>query len=204
MNLPNRLTILRMILVPLFLLFLVPIGGDHAFTQFIFTYAGRAIALIVFIVASLTDLFDGYLARKLGLVSTFGKFLDPIADKLLVIAGFAAFVELGRVSTFVLMIIVAREFLVTGIRLLAAERGTVIAANWFGKIKAVLQMITLIILMFEPIVLRSESQPGGFMEYRGVLVHITDVLIGVTVVITLLSGFEYWRKNRSVFTAQNK
>ena len=127
MNVPNRLTLLRVLLVPLFLLFMVPVFGDGTFSQFVLSQGGRVIATFIFIIASLTDLFDGLLARRMGLVSNFGKFLDPIADKLLVIGGFAAFVELGRVTSFVLMIIVAREFLVTGIRLLAAERGVVIA-----------------------------------------------------------------------------
>ena len=95
MNVPNRLTLLRIILVPVFLLFMVPIFGDGTFTQFVLSNGGRVIATFIFIIASLTDLLDGLLARRMQLVSNFGKFLDPIADKLLVIAGFAAFVELG-------------------------------------------------------------------------------------------------------------
>ena len=116
MNVPNRLTLLRILLVPVFLLFMVPVFGDSTFSQFVLSDGGRVVATFLFIFASLTDLLDGLLARRMGLVSNFGKFLDPIADKLLVIAGFSAFVELGRVSSFVLMVIVAREFIVTGDR----------------------------------------------------------------------------------------
>lgn len=193
MNVPNRLTLLRILLVPVFLLFMVPIFGDGTFTQFVLSNGGRVIATFIFIIASLTDLLDGLLARRMQLVSNFGKFLDPIADKLLVIAGFAAFVELGRISSFVLIIIVAREFLVTGIRLLAVERGVVIAASWFGKIKAVVQMLTLIFLLIEPLIINASYSTATFSAGYEIFVNIMIVL---TLVLTILSGLDYWYKNR--------
>ena len=197
MNVPNRLTLLRVVLVPLFLLFMVPVFGDGTFSQFVLSQGGRVIATFIFIIASLTDLFDGLLARRMGLVSNFGKFLDPIADKLLVIGGFAAFVELGRVTSFVLMIIVAREFLVTGIRLLAAERGVVIAASWFGKIKAVVQMLTLIFLLIEPFITGSSYSKEAFSS---AYVLFTNIMIIATLVLTILSGIDYWYKNRAILS----
>ncbi|NLC88831.1 MAG: CDP-diacylglycerol--glycerol-3-phosphate 3-phosphatidyltransferase [Clostridiaceae bacterium] len=193
MNVPNRLTILRIILVPVFLLFMVPVFGDSTFSQFVLSDGGRVVATFLFIFASLTDLLDGLLARRMGLVSNFGKFLDPIADKLLVIAGFSAFVELGRVSSFVLMVIVAREFIVTGIRLVAAERGVVIAASWFGKIKAVVQMLTLIFLLIEPFITGSSYSTDAF---SAAYVLFANIMIIATLVLTILSGLDYWFKNR--------
>ena len=193
MNVPNRLTILRIILVPVFLLFMVPVFGDSTFSQFVLSDGGRVVATFLFIFASLTDLLDGLLARRMGLVSNFGKFLDPIADKLLVIAGFSAFVELGRVSSFVLMVIVAREFIVTGIRLVAAERGVVIAASWFGKIKAVVQMLTLIFLLIEPFITGSSYSTDAF---SAAYVLFANIMIIATLVLTILSGIDYWFKNR--------
>ena len=193
MIVPNKLSLLRIFLVPVFLLFMVPIFGDGTFTQFVLSNGGRVIATFIFIMASLTDLLDGLLARRMQLVSNFGKFLDPIADKLLVIAGFAAFVELGRISSFVLIIIVAREFLVTGIRLLAVERGVVIAASWFGKIKAVVQMLTLIFLLIEPFIIDASYSTATFSAGYEIFVNIMIVL---TLVLTILSGLDYWYKNR--------
>ena len=193
MNVPNRLTLLRILLVPVFLLFMVPVFGDSTFSQFVLSDGGRVVATFLFIFASLTDLLDGLLARRMGLVSNFGKFLDPIADKLLVIAGFSAFVELGRVSSFVLMVIVAREFIVTGIRLVAAERGVVIAASWFGKIKAVVQMLTLIFLLIEPFITGSSYSTDAF---SAAYVLFANIMIIATLVLTILSGLDYWFKNR--------
>ena len=197
MNVPNRLTLLRVLLVPLFLLFMVPVFGDGTISQFVLSQGGRVIATFIFIIASLTDLFDGLLARRMGLVSNFGKFLDPIADKLLVIGGFAALVELGRVTSFVLMIIVAREFLVTGIRLLAAERGVVIAASWFGKIKAVVQMLSLIFLLIEPFITGSSYSKEACSS---AIVLFTNIMIIATLVLTILSGIDYWYKNRAILS----
>lgn len=193
MNVPNRLTLLRILLVPVFLLFMVPVFGDSTFSQFVLSDGGRVVATFLFIFASLTDLLDGLLARRMGLVSNFGKFLDPIADKLLVIAGFSAFVELGRVSSFALMVIVAREFIVTGIRLVAAERGVVIAASWFGKIKAVVQMLTLIFLLIEPFITGSSYSTDAF---SAAYVLFANIMIIATLVLTILSGIDYWFKNR--------
>jgi CDP-diacylglycerol--glycerol-3-phosphate 3-phosphatidyltransferase len=172
---------------------MVPVFGDGSFSQFVLSDGGRVVATFIFIFASLTDLFDGLLARRMGLVSNFGKFLDPIADKLLVIAGFAAFVELGRITSIALMIIVAREFIVTGIRLLAAERGVVISASWFGKIKAVVQMLTLIFLLIEPFITGSSYSTD---EFSAAYVLFANIMIIATLVLTVLSGIDYWYKNR--------
>ena len=136
MNLPNKLTLLRLILVPFYFFFLLCDAIPFNWL----------IALVIFIAASITDKLDGTIARKYNLVSTFGKFMDPLADKFLVIAALMGMVELGVVSSVAAYIIVARELLVTGIRLLAVEDGVVIAANNLGKAKTVTQMIAIIML----------------------------------------------------------
>jgi len=137
MNMANKLTLSRILLVPFILFFLLPLpwAEDAAFSRFVLSSPGRSIAFVLFILAALTDAFDGLLARKQGIVSDLGKLLDPIADKILVISVFTAFVQLGRVSTYILTIIIARELIVTGIRQVAAIRGTVIAASWFARSK---------------------------------------------------------------------
>lgn len=121
MNLPNKLTILRVIMIPFFVLFLLSgIGGE----------AGKWIALVLFVVASLTDLLDGKIARKYNLVTNFGKFMDPLADKLLVCSALICFVELGRLPAWMVIIIISREFIISGFRLIAADNGIVIAASY--------------------------------------------------------------------------
>lgn len=182
-----------MIFVPFILLFLVPFSflpaGFHSFAE---SLIGRIIALILFVLASLTDLYDGRIARARGLVSNFGKFLDPIADKMLVISVMTAFVELGRISTWVPVIVIAREFAVTGIRLLAADKGVVISASQLGKLKAVIQMSTLIWLLIEPIAAKIFGQGPA-------IVTIGNILVVVTLVITVISGIDYLSKSRLYF-----
>ena len=138
MNLPNKLTVLRVILVPFFVAFLLLSKSSESL---------KWIALILFIAASLTDLLDGKIARKYNLVTTFGKFMDPLADKVLTISGMICLIELGRIPSWIVVIIVAREFIISGFRLIATEHGIVIAANYWGKFKTTFQMIMIILMI---------------------------------------------------------
>ena len=138
MNLPNKLTVLRVILVPFFVVFLLLSKTTESM---------KWIALVLFIVASLTDFLDGYLARSRNLVTTFGKFMDPLADKVLTISGMICLIELGRIPSWIVVIIVAREFIISGFRLIATEHGIVIAANYWGKWKTTFQMIMIILMI---------------------------------------------------------
>ncbi len=196
MNIANKLTILRIILVPLIILFLLPIPYSWAagWNSFVLGLGGSIIALLLFSLASITDYLDGHYARKMNLVSDFGKFLDPIADKLLVISTFACLVALDRTSVIVLIVIIAREFLVTGMRLMAAQQGVVIAASMFGKAKMVAQLITIIFLLLEPIVylLFQLDTPLKILE------TLDLILIWITVMMTILSGADYLWKNRKL------
>ncbi len=140
MNLPNKLTILRVIMIPVFLVFLLTdCAGD----------ASKYIAAAVFVLASLTDMLDGRIARKYNLVTNFGKFMDPLADKLLVCSALIAFVELGYLPAWIVIIIISREFIISGFRLIAADKGVVIAANYWGKFKTTFQMIMTILLILQ-------------------------------------------------------
>ncbi len=174
MNLPNRLTLLRIILVPVFMVaYLLN-----------FKYAEYAAAAI-FVIASVTDWADGYLARKNNLVTNFGKFMDPLADKLLVTAALVCLLEKGIVASWVVMIILAREFIVTGIRLVAASEGRVIAAGKLGKIKTVMQLIALTFALLV----------GGGIY--------TDILVYLAAAMTVISGIDYIAKNAYVFSQTN-
>ena len=124
MNTPNKLTIIRMILVPFLVVFMLTELGDNA---------NRYISLAIFVAASVTDWFDGYLARKYSLVTNFGKFMDPLADKLLVCSALICLIEMGRLDAWIVIIIIAREFIISGFRLIAAENGVVIGANYWGN-----------------------------------------------------------------------
>lgn len=137
MNLPNKLTLLRAVLVPVFLLLLFVDAIPLNFT----------LALAVFAAASVTDALDGHIARKNGLVTNFGKFLDPLADKVLVISALTAFIELDIIGSVPVIIIVAREFMVSGLRLLAADSGTVVAAGFSGKLKTAFTMVTVVVIL---------------------------------------------------------
>lgn len=140
MNLPNKLTILRVLLVPVFVLFmLTDLGGQYS----------NIIALVIFVVASLTDSLDGYLARKHNLVTNFGKFMDPLADKLLVCSALICLTDLDRVPAWMVLIIIAREFIISGFRLVASDAGVVIAASYWGKVKTVVQVVMIIALLIE-------------------------------------------------------
>lgn len=174
MNLPNKLTVLRVILIPVFLaaLFLAPAPMN------------RYAAVLIFIIASLTDLLDGKIARKYNMVTNFGKFMDPLADKLLVMSALVSMVALGDLPAWVVIVILAREFAITGFRTLAVEAGIVLAASWWGKVKTTVQMVMIIVVLLE--------LPFGFMDAAELL------LIGLAVFFTILSGADYIVKNKDV------
>lgn len=183
MNTPNKLTLLRVLLVPLFLALLMIQPIPYRFT----------FALIVFIVASLTDFLDGHLARKNNQVTTFGKFLDPLADKVLVISAMVCFVELGLVSSVAVVIIIAREFMVTSLRLVAATTGgSVISASMIGKVKTVIQMISVITILA---MLAADQfvSIGGFVDVG----LVSNILMWTSAFITVVSGIEYLIQNKT-------
>ena len=139
MNLPNKLTTLRVFMIPFFVFFLLYQGGEN--TTF------RMISLVLFIVASLTDLLDGKIARKYNLVTNFGKFMDPLADKLLVCSALICLIELGQLPAWMVIIIISREFIISGFRLVASDNGVVIAASYWGKFKTTFQMVAVVLLI---------------------------------------------------------
>ena len=173
MNLPNKLTMLRMIMVPFFVAILLgrPFGD-----------ASDAAALAVFIAASLTDLLDGQIARRCNLITDFGKFMDPLADKVLTCSGMICLVALGRLPAWVVCIIVGREFTISGFRLVAVEKGVVIAASWWGKFKTVFQMIMVILML--------ANIPA--------LSVLTQIVMWIATILTVVSLVDYIWKNRSV------
>ncbi len=178
MNLPNKLTILRVLLVPFFVLFmLAPFAQNRACS---------IIAFIIFIGASLTDMFDGMIARKYNLVTNFGKFMDPLADKLLVCSALICFVSLKRIPTVVVLVIIAREFIISAFRLIAAEQGVVIAASYWGKFKTVSQMVMTALLIL----------------HLGDQIHVFKVLeivfICLATILTVVSLCDYLWKNKDL------
>lgn len=185
MNLPNKLTVLRICLIPLFLLFLYLDFIPHNYL----------LALLVFMVASLTDMLDGKIARKYNLITDFGKFMDPLADKLLVISAMVAFVGLNLASSVVVIIILAREFLVTSLRLVAASNGIVIAADKWGKYKTVSQMIWVLYIMLSEWAITTFS----ITNTLNLVNYIGYALEGIVVFLTVYSGYNYLSKNRNVF-----
>jgi len=182
-NIANKLTILRIILIPFFILCFYIDALDQTFViaDFSTTYA-NVVGLLIFGVAAATDWLDGYLARKLNLVSDFGKFMDPLADKMLTTAAFLIFISQGLLASWVVFIILTREFIVSGLRMTAASKGIVIAAGWSGKFKTVLQFAAIIALLIHP-------------ELS--LLNVT--LIYAMTVATVVSGAEYVFKNINVF-----
>ena len=187
MNLPNKLTLLRVILVPVFMVFAAL--SNYGTAEYNPTF--MLVAGIVFAVASFTDFLDGYLARKYHLVTNFGKFMDPLADKCLTTAAFVYMVVDGLCSPVVLAVILFREFAVAGVRMIAAESGTVIAANMWGKVKTVLQMLTILFYYFA-------AALGAPSDAMGVGI-ITQVLCWLVAAATLLSGCIYLWQNRACF-----
>jgi len=184
MNLPNKLTLLRVILVPFFLLFLlvdaIPLNGVWA--------------LIVFAAASITDALDGHIARSRNLVTDFGKFLDPVADKVLVFSALIAFTEMGLASSVPVVIMIAREFLVSSLRMVAAANGKVIAAGKSGKIKTAVTMVSIVAILLLLALMNFGLLPGL------PLALISNILIWICGIITVYSGVEYLVQNKEQFT----
>ena len=172
MNLPNKLTMFRVILIPVFIIVLMA----GVFSEPLNRYIGVA----VFCIASFTDYLDGNIARKYNLVTNFGKFMDPLADKLLVSSALICMIELGMLPAWIVIIIISREFITTGFRLIAVENGVVIAASWWGKIKTVMQMAMIIVVML------------------GINNLIGMVLIALATIFTVISGVDYIVKNIGV------
>lgn len=183
MNLPNKLTVLRVILVPVFMAF---IYLDMIPLHFLW-------AAIIFAAASLTDMLDGKIARKRNLITTFGKFLDPLADKILVIAALAVFVELPEVqmSAIPLVIIITREFVVSGMRLLAAEDGVVIAAGIWGKLKTAFTMVAIVVILLYLVIFYDLGIGGGIQEF--VHTWVLGGLIWISAALTVISGVVYMK-----------
>ena len=194
MNLPNKLTLLRILLVPVFMLFA---GG----VLLAYQPAGYFLAGAVFAVASFTDFLDGYLARRWHLVTDFGKFADPLADKLLTTTAFLYMMKDGVCSPVVLTLILAREFAVSGVRMVAASApgGKVIAANWWGKIKTVLQMVTILVYYFG----LGALNLGGSMAANQAFYWISKGLCWLVALVTVLSGVQYiWQNRQFINTAK--
>ena len=175
MNLPNKLTVVRVLMIPFFVWFMLPsLGGEMA--------ASKWIALAIFCIASLTDLLDGKIARKYNLVTNFGKFMDPLADKLLVGAAMICLVEMGRLPAWIVIVIISREFIISGFRLIASDNGIVIAASYWGKFKTVFQMAMIIVLI---------------AAFEGsVFAVVEQILIWVSLILTIVSLVDYIRKNK--------
>lgn len=176
-NIPNYLTILRVIMIPFFVFFMVT---DYAGSS------SKWIAVALFIVASLTDFLDGYLARKHNVVSNFGKFMDPLADKMLVSSAMICLTEQGRLAAWIVIIIISREFIISGFRLIAADNGIVIAASYWGKFKTNFQMFMIIMLIIDLGV--------------PVAVMIEKALIVIATALTIISLVDYLVKNKEVLT----
>ena len=178
MNIPNTLTILRVILIPCFVIFML----------FDITDVDKYIALAIFIVASLTDMLDGYLARKNHQVTNFGKFMDPLADKLLVCTAIICLMDLDKLPSLVVIIIIAREFIISGFRLVASDNGVVIAASWWGKTKTVSQMFMIILLI---------------LDLGGMFATLETILIYLSLILTIVSLGDYILKNKQVLSMQD-
>ncbi len=176
MNLPNKLTVLRVILIPFFVAALMFQNGTNE--------TMRIAAAVIFIVASLTDLLDGKIARKYNLVTNFGKFMDPLADKLLVCSALICFIELGQVPAWMVIIIISREFIISGFRLVASDNGVVIAASYWGKFKTTFQMIAIVLLIF--------NIPALFV--------VTQICLWTALILTIVSLVDYLIKNHKVLT----
>lgn len=188
MNLPNKLTVLRIVLAPLFLVL--------ALWEFPFHYAA---ALIVFIAAALTDMFDGKIARARGLITNFGKFLDPLADKMLTTAAFLLFMAKGQMDVWALFLVLTREFMVTSVRLIAAKDGKVIAASYWGKLKTVAQFVAIIYTLTAMEFSTWQAWLSLPSAAFSVPLVVGQVFIWISVVLTLIAGVEYVWQNREYF-----
>lgn len=175
MNLPNKLTVLRVIMIPFFVFF--------------YLTGNAVVADLIFIVASLTDMLDGKIARKYNLVTNFGKFMDPLADKLLVAAALICFIELGRMPAWIVLIIISREFIISGFRLVAAEGGKVIAAGYWGKIKTAVTMVTIIFMI---------PNFAAMFPTTHTIFIIEQIMVYASLALTIISLVDYLVKNKEV------
>lgn len=180
MNLPNKLTTFRVILIPFFVFFMLAPN---------MTGINHYIAAAIFIVASLTDLLDGKIARKYNLVTNFGKFMDPLADKLLVCSAMICLIQTGQLAAWIVVIIIAREFIISGVRLIASDNGVVIAASYWGKFKTTFQMLMVIVLIL------NVQMP--FFQILG------KILTYAALILTVVSLIDYIVKNKDVLKEQN-
>lgn len=169
MNIANTITSIRILLIPIFMFFLLNYNISYS----------KLIAAAIFIIAAITDSLDGYIARSKKIVTNFGKFLDPLADKLLITAALVGLVELRKISSWIAMIIIGREFIVTGLRMVAAAEGIVISANIWGKLKTISQIIAIVLLLID-------NYPFRFLNFP-----FDRVALWVAVVLTIYSGFDY-------------
>ena len=176
MNLPNKLTTLRVIMIPFFVFFLLWQNGEN--------YTFRMIALALFIIASLTDLLDGKIARKYNLVTNFGKFMDPLADKLLVCSALICLIELNALPAWMVIVIISREFIISGFRLIASDNGVVIAASYWGKFKTTFQMVSVVLLILD----------------IPALAFVTTIWVWIALVLTIVSLVDYIYKNHKILT----
>ncbi|MDR2828826.1 MAG: CDP-diacylglycerol--glycerol-3-phosphate 3-phosphatidyltransferase [Acholeplasmatales bacterium] len=197
MTLPNKITIFRILIIPVMvvLIYIKPLNDiktifEMSLSQLLFA--------CLFIIGSLSDLLDGYLARKLNKVTTFGKFLDPIADKLLTIASFLYLVKIGNIEMWILLVILFREFIVSGIRMLTAARNIIIPADIWGKIKTTFTMISLIFILFNEFGLKELTKVDVLVPYFGNIGLVSIVLLLITVVLTLQSGINYFIKSKDI------
>ena len=179
MNLPNKLTLCRMLMVPFLVLFLLTGWGGGA---------NRVICLVLFCTASITDWFDGKIARNRNLVTDFGKFMDPLADKLLVCSAMICMIELDRLPAWVVIVIIAREFIISGYRLIAVEKGIVIAANYWGKVKTTVQMVMIILLILN-------------LDYPFFRV-LTTISVWLSLLLTIISLITYILENKTVISGK--
>ena len=191
MNLPNKLTIFRVILIVPFVILLL--GSANGWVWFTAIFGGIMeyidyIAVAIFIIASFTDMLDGKIARKYNLVTNFGKFMDPLADKLLVCSALICLVEMGRLPAWIVIVIIAREFIISGFRLVASDNGIVIAASYWGKFKTVSQMIMVVLLLL------NIGHPF--------FVILSTVFVWIAVILTVVSLVDYVVKNIGVLKEQ--
>ena len=176
MDLPNKLTTLRVIMIPFFVFFLLWQNGEN--------YTFRMIALALFIIASLTDLLDGKIARKYNLVTNFGKFMDPLADKLLVCSALICLIELNALPAWMVIVIISREFIISGFRLIASDNGVVIAASYWGKFKTTFQMVSVVLLILD----------------IPALAFVTTICVWIALLLTIVSLVDYIYKNHKILT----
>lgn len=198
MNLANKLTLLRIFLIPAFLVFILPKGIPF----------GKTIATVIFIVAAITDKIDGYIARSRNQITTFGKLMDPLADKLLVSAALITFVEFHVIPGWIAVVIIAREFAVTGLRTVAAAEGIIMAAGWWGKIKTVFQIVALIFallylnirknVLFNKMIYNLHILNIRPKHIVGFFHYGTEITMYIAAVVTVISGIDYFVKNKEI------